>query len=196
MRFFSIVFLKGRFVMGMDVVRDVLENSPERVYRRVTRDYRRPVGSEGWEFEVFVLSDTASSDALLGSGVGLVHRANFEFLVNKFSSEGWPWFVTAQSFSVPVDAPVEVLEYLVGVVRSLEEYPVLDEELYSDFEYGVIFEFIEGETERLASEFDVDYDDIVHVVQEAVFESYEFDDVNVFVEDGLLEEVVEEFLGV
>jgi len=182
--------------MGMDVVRDVLENSPERVYRRVTRDYRRPVGSEGWEFEVFVLSDTASSDALLGSGVGLVHRANFEFLVNKFSSEGWPWFVTAQSFSVPVDAPVEVLEYLVGVVRSLEEYPVLDEELYSDFEYGVIFEFIEGETERLASEFDVDYDDIVHVVQEAVFESYEFDDVNVFVEDGLLEEVVEEFLGV
>jgi len=179
-----------------DDVRVVLEGSPERVYRRVRRDYRRPVGGDDWEFEVFVLSDTASGDALLGSGVGFVHRANFEFLVEKFNSEGWLWFVTAQSFSVPVDSPVEVLEFLVDVVRSLEEYPVLDEELYSDLEYSVILEFVERETERLASEFEVDYDDIVHVVQEAVYESYDFDDVNVLVEDGLLEEAVEEFLGV
>lgn len=181
-------------MLDIDAIRDELENSPERIYRRTRQDYRRPVGSEGWEFEVYVLSDTASEDAFIGSGVYLVHRANFIAMVEKFDSEGWPWFVTAQAFSVPVDAPAEALQDLADAARALSDYPVLDEELYSQLEYDVVVEAVEEKANQFSNEYDVDIDDIMHVVHQSVFDSYEFDGMDVYVDEMALVDDVEEYL--
>lgn len=180
----------------MDAVRNLLETRHDRVYRRSRFDYRKPVGSEGWEFDVYVLSDTASEDAMLGSGVYLSHRVNFDVLVEEFESNGWPWFVTAQSFSVPVGAPDDALLELASAVDALDSYPVLDDEAYLNMEHELILEFIDDETGRLAHEFDVEYDDIYEVVKYEVFDLYQMDGDSVYVEGGLLNEAVEEYLNI
>jgi len=180
----------------MSDVHVVLENSVGHVYKRVRQDYRKPVGSEGSEFEVYVLSQSASSDAMLGSGVDLSHRANFEAMVELFDSHGWPWFVTAQAFSIPVDSPEEALLEFSSAVGALQRYPVLDEEAYLGMEHELILEFIEDEANRLAHLFDVEYDDVYGVVKYEVFDHYDFDGANVYVEGGLLEEAVEEYLNI
>jgi len=172
----------------MTNVREQLEASmPERVYRKSQRDYRNP---QYGEFEVYVLGGTACEKAFLGSGVGLVERANFEVLVEHFESEGWDWLVSSQAFAVPVDSPNEVIEFLVDVVSGLENYPLIDEEAYMNMEHQEVLDYIDELAESMAEEFEVEVEDIMQVVRDAVFDEYDFDGVHVVCDEVYVRECV------
>lgn len=159
---------------------EIFEQSPEQVSRETVKSYH------GDDYEVFVFHNASTSNLL-----GLAYRANFESLVEHFLDEHWEYTVKSESFAVRTDAPDEVLVYMAQAVLVMAEHVILDDYMLFELQRQDLINYIGEITWDIACKFELEEEDINHIVNKFVTENHEHTGVDVFVPN--LDELYEMF---